>query len=189
MYINFSVLSKEELIPLHVFTLIAVKQKEFGYLEFINLTCIEDLIDKEFIKRIKVPKKLEGTAESLRITPKGNKFLEELETPEVEEEDKVVFEWLKKHYKKLGKEVGNGARTQRHIRDFRTKSGIQKNNLLKLCLAFIQDEDNMQYNNILEYCFYKPLTAFQTRFQLEDSRLYKYYLKREDYFKSVFEEY
>lgn len=190
MYINFNTLIKGRLSPFHLICLIAVKQKDFNYLKEIYwLQEKEYLLERELIKKIKVPKKLEESAEALRITPQGNKFLEELETPEVEEEDKVVFEWLKKHYKKLGKEVGNGARTQRHIRDFRTKSGIQKNNLLKLCLAFIQDEDNMQYNNILEYCFYKPLTAFQTRFQLEDSRLYKYYLKREDYFKSVFEEY
>lgn len=188
-YINFKVLDKSGLSALHIFSLIAVKQKEFDYLEGVNLNYLEDLLDKEYIKTIKVSKKLEGTNQSLRITPKGNKFLVDLETAEVEEEDSVVFEWLKKHYEKLGKEIGNGAKTKRYIRDFRIKSGIDKNNLLKLCLAFLQDEENMVFNIKLEYAFYKPATAFETRFNLEESRLYKYYLKREDYFKSIFEDY
>ncbi len=189
MYINFTVLNNEGFSSLHLVCLIAVKQKNFEYLEGFCPDYIRDLVDRGYIINIKVSKKLEGTPQSLRITPKGKKFLDELETAEIEEEDKVVFEWLKAHYKKIGKEVGNGAKTQRHIRDFRIKSGIEKNNLIELCLAFLRDEDNMQYNNILEYAFYKAPTAFETRFNLEESRLYKYYLKREDYFKTIFKEY
>lgn len=186
MYINFNVLEKESISPLSLICLIAVKQKNFIYLEDVASGNIEDLIYKEYVKNIKVSKKLEGSRQALRITPKGNKLLVDLDTPEIEEEDRVVFEWLKKHYLKLDKEIGNGAKTLRHIRDFRIKSGIDKNNLLILCLAFLRDEDNMQYNNILEYAFYKAPTAFETRFNLEESRLYKYFLKREDYFKSQF---
>jgi subtilisin-like proprotein convertase family protein len=189
MYINFKILEKEGFSPFHLVLLLAVKQKEFDYLEAVCHDYIEELLENGFIKTIKVSKKLENSMQVLRITPKGNKILNELETAEVEEEDKKVFDWLKSHYKKIDKEVGNGAKTLRHIRDFRVKSGIEKNNLIKLCLAFLQDEDNMQYNNKLEFAFYKPATAFETRFNLEESRLYKYYLKREDYFKSIFEDY
>lgn len=186
MYINFNVLIKEGISPLSLTCLLAIKQKNFDYLESIAPEYIDDLLNRECIKNIKVNKELKGTNQALRITPKGNKLLVDLETPEIEEEDRVVFEWLKKHYLKLGKEIGNGAKTLRHIRDFRVKSGIDKNNLLILCLAFLRDEDNMQYNNILEYAFYKAPTAFETRFNLEESRLYKYFLKREDYFKNEF---
>jgi SepF-like predicted cell division protein (DUF552 family) len=186
MYINFRVLEKEEFSPLHLLCLVAIKQKDFNYLEGVCEDYIGDLLNKKYVKRVKVSKKLEGSLEALRITPEGNKLLVDLETAEVEEEDEVVFEWLKKHYKSLGKEIGNGAKTLRHIRDFRIKSGIEKNNLLILCLTFLRDEENMAYNNILEYAFYKAPTAFETRFNLEESRLYKYYLKREDYFKTTF---
>lgn len=188
MYINFTVLEKEGISPLHLLSLIAIKQKNFAYVEDVCEDYVRDLVNKEYVKSVKVVKKLEGSIQALRITPQGNKLLIDLETPEIEEEDKVVFEWLKKHYLKLGKEVGNGAKTLRHIRDFRVKSGIEKNNLLILCLAFLRDEDNMQYNNILEYAFYKAPTAFETRFNLEESRLHKYYLKREEYFKKEFKE-
>lgn len=190
MYVNFKTLQKEELTPVQVIALIAIKSKAFFYLEDIYWGREEEaLYEGGYITRVKTSKKNEGSLESLRLTPKAKKFLEDLETAEVSEEDDKVFEWLKNHYKKIGKEIGNGAKTKRHIRDFRIKSGIQKNNLIKLCLAFLQDEDNMQYNNILEYAFYKAPTAFETRFNLEESRLYKYYMKREAYFKSQFEEY
>jgi hypothetical protein len=35
-----------------------------------------------------------------------------------------------------GKSVGNGIRTQKHLRDFRIQTGIEKNNLIKLILFF-----------------------------------------------------
>ena len=190
MYINFKVLQDLLLQPEDVVFLTAIKQKETDYLvETYWKESLERLEGRSFIESIKTSKKGEHHYARLRLSKAGRKLMEALETPPVEEEDKTVFEWLKKHYLKMGKEVGNGAKTQRHIRDFRIKSGICKNNLLKLCLAFLQDEDNMTYNNILEYAFYKAPTAFETRFNLEESRLHKYYLKREPYFKSIFEDY
>lgn len=190
MYINLKVLLNTGIAPTTLVCLLAIKQQDYDYLK--KCYWVEEkahLLERGYIKNIKSSKKLEGTTQTLRITPEGNRLLVDLETAEVEEEDKVVFEWLKKHYKSLGKEIGNGAKTLRHIRDFRIKSGIEKNNLLKLCLTFLRDEDNMLYNNILEYAFYKAPTAFETRFNLEESRLYKYYLKREDYFKANFTKY
>ena len=144
---------------------------------------------KGFLSEVKAKNKQESVYKRLRLNKKGREVLDAIETPDTEEQDKTVFEWLKNYYLKADKEIGNGSKTLRHIRDFRVKSGIEKNNLIKVCLDFISDEDNMQYNNVLEFAFYKPLTAFQTRFQLEDSRLYKHYLKKEQYFKSIFEEY
>jgi hypothetical protein len=190
MYINFKTLVDIRLQPEDVVFLTAIKQKATDYLiETYWLESYNRLVARSLIESIKTLKKGAHPFTGLRLSSAGKKVLDALEEAEVEEEDKVVFEWLKKHYKKLGKEVGNGAKTQRHIRDFRIKSGIEKNNLLELCLAFLKDEDNMQYNNILEYAFYKAPTAFETRFNLEESRLYKYYLKRENYFKGIFKEY
>ena len=162
--------------------------------EFLELSIVGTMILERFevdnyVEYIKPKKKGDSVYKCVRTTKKANSLLESISTASVAEEDKTVFDWLKKHYLKMGKEVGNGAKTQRHIRDFRIKTGIEKNNLLNLCLAFLQDEDNMTYNNILEYAFYKAPTAFETKFNIEESRLYKYYLKREPYFKSIFKDY
>ncbi len=191
MYINFKAYEKHKQLAMgDIELLVAINQKETDFLmDYYWKDSYERFERLSLIEHIKAKKKGEHPYISLRLSKEGKKLLEELETPPVEEEDKKVFEWLKAHYKKMGKEIGNGAKTQRHIRDFRIKTGIEKNNLLRLCIAFLSDEDNMQYNNILEYAFYKAPTAFETKFNIEESRLYKYYMKREDHFKSIFEQY
>ena len=187
MYVNFKYLT---LKPSSVFNLLAIKQKETSYL-------LENLSQEEyshfqtlsFITHIRQKKKEEHPYISLRLSKKGLEFLEKLEEAEILEEDEKIFDWLVEHYNKLGKQIGNRARTKRHLRDFRIKSGLEKNNLLRVFIAFLGDEENMDYNNILEFSLYKPLTAFQTRFQLEDSRVYKFYIKHKFELEKSFEEY
>ncbi len=146
---------------------------------------LEDLINKGYIKFIKGNKK-DNEFQKMRLDKKGTAFLNSLEDPEVEEQDTVVFEWLAAVYRKKEKQIGNGKRTQRRIASFREKSGIEKNNLLRLCDAFINDDNEQEYSHKLEYVFYKPTGAYQTKFVLEDSRLWKYYNKRKDFFNKVF---
>lgn len=190
MFINFKVLQEERMSPLKVFILIAIKQKDFEYLkETYWLEERDYLSENGYLTAVKTSKKLEGSTESLRLTPKAKKFLEELETAEVSEEDKKVIDWLCAHYLKMGKTVGNKTRATRHLRDFRIASGIEKNNLIILFLDFLNDEDNMTYNNVLEYALYKPPTAFQTRFNLEDSRLHRHFIKHQKRIESKFEKY
>ena len=190
MYINISVLEKSGLQFSDLVFLCAISQVETDWLiENLNEDAYSRFKTLNLIKHIKQKSKKEHLYVSLRLSDEGKALLSELEEAEVEEQDTKVGHWLINHYKQIDKQVGNSKRLMRHIRDFRLKSGIEKNNLIKVCLDFISDDDNMQYNNVLEFAFYKPLTAVQTRFQLEDSRIYKHYLKKEDYFKSIFEEY
>lgn len=190
MYINFKALQDIHLNVEDLVYLIAIKQRETDFLiESYWKESYDRLEGRSLIEYIKTTKKGQHPYTGLRLSSAGKKMLLALEEAEVEEEDKKVFEWLKNHYKKLAKEIGNGAKTQRHIRDFRIKSGIEKNNLIKLLLEFLNDEDNMEYNHKLEFLLYKAPTAFETRFNLEESRLYKYYIKRKEYFDSMFEEY
>jgi len=190
MYINISVLNESKLQFGDLVFLCAISQIETAWLiDNLNEVNYERFKELSLVKHINQKSKKEHLYNSLRLSDAGKQLLSDLEEAEVEEQDKKVGEWLINHYKQLDKQVGNSKRLFRHIRDFRLKSKIEKNNLIRLCLDFISDEDNMQYNNVLEFSFYKPLTAFQTRFQLEDSRIYKHYLKKEQYFKSIFEEY
>ena len=190
MYCNLTVFKNSGLNICDLIFLCAINQVETGWLiENLNEDVYSRFNELSLIKHIKQKSKKEHPYASLRLSDIGKQLLLDLEEAEVDENDKKVGEWLINHYKQMDKQIGNSKRLLRHIRDFRIKSKIEKNNLIRLCLDFLGDEDNMQYNNVLEYAFYKPLTAFQTRFQLEDSRIYKHYLKKEDYFKSIFEEY
>lgn len=146
---------------------------------------LDELISKGYVKVLK-SKKTDNLIEKIRLDKKGTAFLHSLEEPEVEEQDKRIFDWLADQYKRNDKQIGNGKKTQRLIASFREKSGIEKNDLAFLCDAFIKDDEQQEYSFKLEYVFWKPTNMFQTRFVLEDSRLYKYYLKRKKYFDNKF---
>ena len=195
LYLNFKVIKELEedghdALPL-LSILSAINQSNFSFLES-QWRRIEDtdftFKGKPLTKKIKRKNKNQPEIETLRLDTAGKELLKEVVESEVMEEDEKVFNWLSEHYKKIGKEIGNGVKTKRHIRDFRIKSGISKNNLLRVCLAFISDQDNMEYSHKLEYLFYKPKTVFETRFDLEESRLYQYYLKHKEHFDKQFED-
>lgn len=182
MYVNFSEFDKAGLSGDEFLLLLAVKQKEFNYICEAKTPVLEYLLKNNLIKQIKGG----GKSERWRIDKKGNKLLNALEKPEIEEQDEKIFEWLEGVYKSRDKMIGNKKRTKEHIRAFRESTGIEKNNLAYLCKRFLEDENNMKYNNKLEFAFYKPLNPYSTSFKLEDSRLYIYYLEHEDFFKTKF---
>ena len=131
MYINLSVLGKSGLEYSDLVFLAAINQTETDWLiENFKNSDYERFERLSIIKHIKQKSKKEHLYTSLRLSDLGKNLLSEIEEAPIEEEDKTVFEWLKNYYLKAGKEIGNGAKTQRHIRDFRIKSGIQKNNLI-----------------------------------------------------------
>ena len=125
-YINFKSKWLQEITLSEYIILIAVNQTETDWLiENLDEDTYKSFEALSLIKHVKAKTKKEHLYTSLRLSDLGKQLLAELEEAPVEPEDKTVFEWLKNHYIKLGKDVGNGAKTQRHIRDFRLKSGIQ----------------------------------------------------------------
>lgn len=188
MYINFKHLEKSQLTIFDCFLLFAAKQTQTEYL-------IENLTDSQYshfkelslVEHIKQKTKKEHPYASLRLSDKGKSFLEDLTSAPIEEEDQKVYDWLSNHYINAGKEIGNRRKTLSHIKDFRIKSGICKNNLIKLCVDFLKDNEDR--SNKLEFVFYHPRTVFATRFDIEESWLHSHYLKKENYFKSIFEAY
>lgn len=188
MYINFPLFEKSGLQNSDLVFLAAIKQTQT---EFLLKNLKEDDYNRfkelSLVKHIKVKRKDEHPYISLRLDKKAEQLLVDIETPETEEQDKTVFEWLKSYYLKAGKEIGNGAKTLRHIRDFRVKSGIQKNNLIKLVLDFLAE--NEERSKKLEYIWYYPKTAFATRFDLEESWLWNHFIKNKERLEKTFEEY
>ena len=146
---------------------------------------LTELEEKGYIKFVK-GKKDDSELHRMRLGKKGTSFLNSLDDPDVEPEDVKIFDWLANIYKKRDKQIGNGKRTQRHIASFRVKSDIDRNRLAFLCEAFINDDDEQEYSHKLENVFWKPVNMFQSKFVLEDSRLWKYYNKRKQYFDNEF---
>lgn len=177
--------------PLMLPLLLVLKQaaKRDVTSQIVNLVLSDedvDILEKNgYIKYIK-GKKTDSHIERMRLDKKGTQFLNELDEPDVEEQDVKIFDWLSSIYKKRGKEIGNGKKTQRLIASFREKSGIEKNHLAYLCNSFINDDEQQEWSFKLEFVFWKPTNLFQTKFVLEDSRLWKYYNKRKNYFDNEF---
>lgn len=190
MYINIpNLLSLKHFSALPLLLILKQASKKDLSIEIESLDTCEKILRKleedNFIKFIK-GKKSDTIFQRMRLDKKGTKYLNELDEPQVLEEDVIVFDWLKNLYKGMDKEIGNGKRTQRHIASFREKSGIEKNDLIFLCKTFVNDEYEQDWSFRLEYVFYKPKSAFNTRFILEDSRLWQYFKKKEDRFNREF---
>lgn len=195
LYINYKIVRELEedghsaFVLLKILTAINQGEKEV-LLDIIPNPESYDLTfkGKSLVKTVKPKNKKETWHDLVRLDKAGKDLLKEITEAEVLEEDEKVFVWLSEQYKKFGKDIGNGVKTKRHIRDFRIKSGIKKNNLINLCYSFISDPDNMEYSHKLEYVFYKPKTVFDVKFDLEESRLYQYYLKNKENFDKIFTE-
>lgn len=192
MYINFKLL-KEKNISIEELILIQMaKQQKFEDLglfvrEFENR--FPQLISKlETQNLIYFVKATRGINESrIRITADADKLLSDIETPEVLEQDLVLFEWVKNIYKQRDKKIGNMKKTKLYIALFRTHSGISGNSLAYLIKTFLENEDAQKYSHIAEYIFFKPPSAYSTKFDLEESKLWKFYQTFKEQFDRSFE--
>ena len=193
MYVNFDLLISKGLDKSSFLLLQACSQNKTEDLggiiennwEWLELKRLETLGLIEYIKGTKN----QSIQSKARISTKGRDMLDELETPLVTENDLKVFDWLEKVYKGLGKEVGNRKKTKMYIALFRVHSQIDKNKLAVLINSFLKDDNQLEYSIRLEYLFFKPANMFQVRFDIEQSRLYQYYLKHQETFDIAFKQY
>lgn len=193
MYINTKILLSRGLTLLDVSILQIIKQNKFEdnssiISKHVTISFLQNYADLGLIEYVKPKNKSQEWSHTIRLSSKGNSWLEDIETPTIEEEDLKMYTWLEGIYQKTGKEVGNRNKTKQFIAAFRTQSGISRNKLAYLCQVFISDEEQFEWSKRLQYLFYKGDSLFSVKFQLEGSRLYQYYLKHEEMFKRKFEE-
>lgn len=191
MYINFKYMKEKDISIDEVIFLQMAKQQRYEDLghdirnfERSTKPMRNNMEIKGLIRFVKESK---GIIESrIRITPDGDKFLSNIETPEVLEQDLILFEWVKKVYKERGKKIGNMKKTKMYIALFRTHSGINKNRLVFLIKKFLEHEDSQKFSHVAEYVFFKPPSAYSTKFDLEESKLWKFYVAYKEHFDEAF---
>jgi len=193
MYINFELLKEKDLDIKSVLLLQACSQNRTEDLgEFMsknwNPLDIQLLYKKGLIEFIK-GKKNQSDFSKARTTKRGKDVLDELETPLINADDLKVFDWLEKVYKDSGKEVGNRKKTKMYIALFRVHSQIDRNKLGLLINSFLKDDSQMEYSHRMEYLFFKPSSVFQVKFDIEQSRLYQFYLNNKEVFDNAFKKY
>jgi hypothetical protein len=111
------------------------------------------------------------------------------ETPEITDEDIVIWDWLVSIYKKRDKKIGNAKKGKIWLANFRVQSGINLNKLSFLCKEFINDKERMEWSFQLDFIFFKPSNVFESRFSLEGSKLWHYYQDRQEFFDNEFEKF
>jgi hypothetical protein len=184
MFLNFNTFHKHNLQPEDLYFLASIKQIEKEQLKNIPIEVIQRFEALGILTTIK-GKKDEPESLKIRLNDKGKEFFRELSEPEVEEQDRIIFDYLKKYYLDAGKSVGNGIRTQRHLRDFRLQTGIEKNNLIKLILSFLAENEDK--SKMLEYVLHHPKHAYDIKFNLDTSWLWNFYLQNKEHLEKQFE--
>lgn len=194
MYINLEILESKCLSLLDIGLLQVIRQNKSedcsDYLRRCSLSGGQEYFDRfvtaDLVEFTKPKKKSDDQFVCIRLSKKGIAWLEEIETPEITEDDLKIYTWLEGIYMNSGKEIGNKKKTKMFIAQFRVNSSISKNSLAFLCKTFIEDPNQFEYSKRLEYLFFKPANLFSVKFDIEGSRLYQYYLKHKTEFDDKF---
>lgn len=191
MYINFELAKTKGLTPTDVANLQLISQNKTENLwgiitETISLQTLDRYQNLGYITLVKAKNRSDTIQNRVRLSSKGSELLEDLQVPEVNSEDLMLYDWLEATYKKEDKEIGNRKKTKLYIALFRSHSGIDRNKLALLCKTFMNDSSQFEWSKRLEFLFFKPGNVFSVKFDLEQSKLYQYYLKHKEQFDNKF---
>lgn len=191
MYINFEIAKKKGLSPTDVVNLQLISQNKTDKLEEIItdnilLSVLNWYQELEYVTLVKAKNKSDSIQNRVRLSSKGNDLLEDLQVPQINDDDLQLYAWLEKTYQKEGKELGNRKKTKLYIALFRAHSGIDRNKLALLCKTFMNDSSQFEWSKRLEFLFFKPGNVFSVKFDLEQSKLYQYYIKHKQTFDNKF---
>jgi hypothetical protein len=190
MYVNFKLAAQKGIHPSTILSLQLLKQNKTENLaetieNYMGAGGLEYLTEAGYVEFVK-GKKTDSVYSLARLSKRGKELLELLETPEIIEDDITIFNFLAAKYKETEREIGNAKKTKLYIALFRAHTGIERNCLAILCNAFLEDEQNFQYSRKLEYLFFKPANVYE-KFDIQQSKLYQFYLNRQAYFDTQFE--
>ena len=191
MYINFLIAKKRGFSPTDVSNLQLISQNKTEKMEEIitdniPLSVLNWYQELEYVTLVKAKNKSDSIQNRIRLSHKGNDLLEDLQVPQINDDDLQLYEWLERTYQKEGKELGNRKKTKLYIALFRVNSGIDRNKLALLCKAFMNDSSQFEWSKRLEFLFFKPGNVFSVKFDLEQSKLYQYYIKHKEHFDNKF---
>ncbi len=187
MTINFELLDKLE-NNCFLICLAAINQIETERLKDTFTADYYAIFDKNgWIKHIKKKSVKEHLYCSLRLSDKGRSYLRDLfKESEATQEDREYLRRLTEYYISKGKEIGNPNRVLNYLIKFRTESGISGDNLTRLFGDFLSNDYVDEHSRILEFTLFYPKKfttdkgksiAYEAKWDLHDSWLYKYYLQ------------
>ena len=175
MYINTNYIKKIDLTFAQAFALQVLFQntsgKEEETLKELGKPILNSLYSVGYVKLVK---KGDSAYHKARLSDKGKTVYRKMTQYVVDETDEVIYEFLSNAFKQLEKKQGSKNKVLKMISFFRIESGLSHGNLYKLCKAYINDEDQMEYSHLLENIFFKGSNVYEKP-NLGNSRLWNYY--------------
>jgi DNA-binding MarR family transcriptional regulator len=192
MYVNFKLVKEKGMSLTEFLFLIVLKQASISdvseILDELNnkLGVSTNFITAEYVKHIK-GNKSDNAFTKMRLSEKGKKLLEDIQTADVEEWHITLADWIKQVYEAEGKKIGNKKRLTRGLAQFAMETGITHRNLALLWKAFLHDAEEMKFSNIAENVIFTSKNTYQRKFSIDECRLWDYYKKNKETFQKVFE--
>ena len=174
MYINFQLLYSKGFTDCDLITLQKIKQKEILPPEIPNISLFENLGLIQYLQ--------DG---QLRISKKGNAFLEDIQIPLYTDEVKEVVEQAIILYNNYNKPIGNKAEIKSYASWFMSETGFSKEIVISEIENYLMTTD-IDYISKLDNLIWKQPNVFTSHKSLKNSKLFdiistKYKLNQ-DYF-------
>lgn len=195
-YINIKLLKERGLDNLDYLLLLLLKQNSTEDLS----DSIEGLADRlpklneyKLMTHIKPKSKKQNYLALCRLSEKGKKWLEDFNTPNITDKDVKMYDFLCQMYLSKNSEledkekrtIGNSKLCLMYCSQFRNIVGLNYHEMYYLCDSFLRE---YEYTKVLEYIFFKrkdnPYGKFASN--INDSKLYQYYVENKDYLNKVF---
>lgn len=183
MYINVNILKSKHLSVRDVGLLQVIKQNKFEncsewLAEYLPEAFLNDYLDQGLVEFVRAKRKDDGKHKLIRLSKKGSTWLDDIFTPEVEEGDLTMAEYLFEMYLSMSddpeREIGNRKLVKLYCAQFRRIVGLTLHEMYWLNYHYIS---NLVYTKKLENIFFvkkdNPYGKFKDN--IESSRLFQYY--------------
>lgn len=191
-YFNYKLAEKRGLSPKDVHILQLIRQNRTEDMsEYLILEIEEEnlkrLLAFDLLTTVKAKNKKDHDYRRLRLSKKGNTWYSDLQTVNTVENDFEMFNYVKKIYVQLQKDIGDENNVVNLIAWFRGETQFTHKQIFVLLNTFVNDDAQMSYSNILEYVIWKRPHIHAVKPALKDSRLWKYYINNKVAFDNKFE--
>ena len=165
MYINFEYIKQKGILPEDVIKLQLLHQSRVEDLSrFTNTLSLSETFKVEYTTTLKNGE--------LRLSQKGKDLLDNLQIPNLTDDDVKIAAYLINRYKEEDKIICSKNKACKLIAWFRSEVNLTSEELFKLIQHYLNSLDG-EYNKKLEYLFFKPENAYE-KLNLNSSRLYLY---------------
>ena len=165
MYINVNFAEKNGLSPTDIIYLQVVNQNRTEDLQSYLNKMLPSIVAKRYTTTIK--------SGETRLNKEGKELLIKLQTPNYNENDDKLADFLIEKYKEENLNVCSRTKLLKLIAWFRAETSLTHKEIYKLIVSYFESEES-KYNKRLDYLFWKPVNAYSVQ-KLSDSRLYNWY--------------